>query len=140
MPRWTVVLLVVMGALVVLVPVGGIAAYIHASGRNHEDMRFPSDDVTVARCTLDPVTGRPVAELSVTSRAAREGTYTVTVEFRDEREKVVDRGVGTVEGLAIGATGRTKAVGARAYAGGVPGCVVHDAEFRSTEPVATAGP
>ncbi|MFF5708483.1 hypothetical protein [Streptomyces sp. 62] len=140
MPRRVVVLLAAMGAMVVLVPVGGITAYIYASGRNHEDMRFPSDDVTVARCALDPAAGRPVAELSVTGRAAREGAYTVTVEFQDEREEAVDRGVGTGGGLAVGATGRTKAVGARAYAGGVPRCVVHDAEFRSAEPVATAGP
>ncbi|MFF0556958.1 hypothetical protein [Streptomyces sp. NPDC004266] len=138
MPRWLVVLWVAMGALVVLVPVGALAAYIYVSGKVHEDMRFPSDDVTVARCALDPATGRPVAELSVTSGAAREGTYTVTVEFRDEREKAVDRGTGTVGDLAVGATGRTAVVGARAYGGGAPRCVVLDAEFESTEPVATA--
>ncbi|WP_030693209.1 hypothetical protein [Streptomyces globisporus] len=138
MPRWAVVLLVAVGALVVLVPVGGIAAYVYASGKAHEDMRFPSEDVTVARCALDPATGRPVAELSITSRAAREGTYTVRVEFRDEREKAVDQGTGTVRDLAVGATGRTTVVGARASGGGAPRCVVFDAAFESTEPVATA--
>ncbi|WP_123455171.1 hypothetical protein [Streptomyces sp. PanSC19] len=135
-----VVLLVAMGALFVLVPVGGLAAYIYTSGKVHEGMRFPDQDVTVARCALDPATGRPVAELSVTSRAARRGTYTVTVEFQDEREKAVDRGTGTVGDLAVGAVGRTAVTGAKAYGGGVPRCVVFDAEFESTEPVATAGP
>ncbi|SEC61133.1 hypothetical protein [Streptomyces sp. TLI_105] len=138
MPRWAVVLLVTMGALVVLVPVGGIAAYVYVSGEVHEGMRFPSDDVTVARCALDPATGRPVAELSITSQAVRKGAYTVTVEFQDEREEAVDRGTGTVRDLAVGATGRTTVAGAKAYGGGVPRCVVFDAEFESTEPVANA--
>ncbi|KQX58910.1 MULTISPECIES: hypothetical protein [unclassified Streptomyces] len=137
MPRWVIVMLVVTGALVVLVPVGGIAAYIYASGKNHENMRFPSDDVTVARCAVDPATGRPVADLSVTSGAVREGTFTVTVEFQDEREKAVDRGVGVVRGLAVGATGRTTVVGAEKYRAGSPRCVVYDAEFASTDAVTT---
>ncbi|MER5311473.1 hypothetical protein ABT034_27200 [Streptomyces sp. NPDC002773] len=134
MPRWVVVVLGVTGSLVVLMPVGGIVAYMYAVGRNHETLRFPSEDVTVARCALDPVSGRPVAELSVMSRAAHRGTYTVTVEFQDEREKAVDRGTGVVEDLAIGATGRTVVVGAEAYGGGVPRCVVYEADFGSTEP------
>ncbi|MFF4868192.1 hypothetical protein ACIPQA_02990 [Streptomyces sp. NPDC090109] len=138
MPRWVIVLLVATGALVVLVPVGGIAAYIYAVGENHKDLRFPSEDVSVARCALDPATGRPVAELSVTSRAAREGTYRVTVEFLDEGGKAVDRGTGTVGDLAVGATGRTVAKGAKAYGGGTPVCVVEYAEFESTVPAATA--
>ncbi|MFE0648848.1 hypothetical protein ACFVZH_09710 [Streptomyces sp. NPDC059534] len=140
MPRWVIVLLSVAGALVVLLPVGGIVAYIYAVGENHKDLRFPSDDVTVARCGLDPVSKRPVAELSVTSQAARRGTYTVTVEFQDERERSVGRATGVVEDLAVGATGRARAVGGEAYERGEPVCVVYDADFASTEPVATATP
>ncbi|MCX4983139.1 hypothetical protein [Streptomyces sp. NBC_00572] len=136
MPRWAVVVLVVVGSLVVLVPIGGIVAYMYAVGENHKNLRFPSQDVTVARCAVDPVSGRPVAELSVTSRAARKGTYTVTVEFQDEREKAVERVTGVVEDLATGATGRTAVVGAEEYGQGAPRCVVYDAEFESTEPTA----
>ncbi|WP_411108194.1 hypothetical protein [Streptomyces sp. c-19] len=142
MPRWVVVVLWVVGSLVVLVPLGGIAAYVYAVGENHENLRFPPEDVTVARCVVDRVSGRPVAELSVTSEAGRRGTYTVTVEFQDEREKAVDRGVGVVEDLAVGATGRTVVAGAEAYGPGVPRCVVYEADFRSTAPTtgATVGP
>ncbi|GHG28223.1 hypothetical protein [Streptomyces zaomyceticus] len=138
MPRWAVAVLVVVGSLVVLVPIGGLAAYIYAMGENHKNLRFPSEDVTVARCALDPVSGRPVAELSVTSRAARRGTYTLTVDFQDEREEVVERVTGLVEDLAKGATGRTVVVGAGKYGQGTPRCVVYDARFASTEPSATA--
>ncbi|MEU3395495.1 hypothetical protein [Streptomyces filamentosus] len=121
MPRWAVVLMVVTGALCVLVPVGGVVAYVYASGRNHEDLRFPSEDVTVARCAPDPASGRPVAELSVTSRAARTGTYTVTVEFLDARGEPVGRGVGRVADLAAGATGRTVVSGPAPASGSVAG-------------------
>ncbi|WP_329621440.1 hypothetical protein OG357_13875 [Streptomyces sp. NBC_01255] len=140
MPRWAVVMLWVVGALVVLVPVGGIGAYIYAVGENHENMRFPSEDVTVARCAVDPVSKRPVAELSVTSQAGRRGSYTVTVEFQDEREKAVERGFGVVEDLADGGTGRTVVMGAEAYEQGVPRCVVYEAGFRATEPTAGGTP
>ncbi|MER6477489.1 hypothetical protein [Streptomyces filamentosus] len=142
MPRWAIVLMVVTGALCVLVPVGGVVAYVHASGRNHEELRFPSEDVTVARCAPDPASGRPVAELSVTSRAARTGTYTVTVEFLDARGEPVGRGVGKVADLAVGATGRTvvsgpaPASGSAAVSGGegaaekaAPRCDVYDVGF-----------
>ncbi|MFF6789656.1 hypothetical protein ACFY9C_11305 [Streptomyces filamentosus] len=121
MPRWAIVLMVVTGALCVLVPVGGVVAYVYASGRNHEDLRFPSEDVTVARCAPDPASGRPVAELSVTSRAARTGTYTVTVEFLDARGEPVGRGVGKVAGLAAGATGRTVVSGPAPASGSAAG-------------------
>ncbi|MER6095130.1 hypothetical protein ABT154_04605 [Streptomyces sp. NPDC001728] len=140
MSRWAIVVLVVVGSLVVLVPLGGIVAFIYVMGENHKNMRFPSDDVTVARCALDPAAGRPVAELSVTSRAAREGTFRVTVEFQGEREKAVGQGVGVVRDLAVGATGRATVVGARAYEGSSVRCLVYDAVFASTEPVATAMP
>ncbi|MFF5974122.1 hypothetical protein ACFY7C_21625 [Streptomyces sp. NPDC012769] len=147
MSRGAAAVLWVVGALVVLVPVGGIVAYMWAVGKNHENLRFPSQDVTVARCALDPVSKRPVAELSITSQASRRGTYTVTVEFQDEREKAVGQGVGVVEDLARGATGRTVVVGAKAYEGGggngsgagKPRCVVYDADFTSTEPTGSAG-
>lgn len=121
MPRWAIVLMVVTGALCVLVPVGGVVAYVYASGRNHEDLRFPSEDVTVARCAPDPASGRPVAELSVTSRAARTGTYTVTVEFLDARGEPVGRGVGKVADLAAGATGRTVVSGPAPASGSAAG-------------------
>ncbi|MEU6879770.1 hypothetical protein [Streptomyces sp. NPDC046712] len=124
----------------VLVPLGGIVAYMYAVGENHKNLRFASQDVTVARCTLDPVSRRPVAELSVTSQARRTGTYTVTVEFQDAREKAVDQGTGVVEDLAHGATGRTVVVGVKAYGGDSPKCVVQDADFRRTGPVPTATP
>ncbi|MFJ6520187.1 hypothetical protein ACIQJ4_18300 [Streptomyces filamentosus] len=121
MPRWAIVLMVVTGALCVLVPVGGVVAYVYASGRNHEDLRFPSGDVTVARCAPDPASDRPVAELSVTSRAARTGTYTVTVEFLDARGEPVGRGVGKVADLAAGATGRTVVSGPAPESGSAAG-------------------
>ncbi|MFF0472512.1 hypothetical protein [Streptomyces sp. NPDC004284] len=140
MSRGTIVVLVMLGVILVLVPIGGIVAYVYAMGENHKNLRFPSDDVTVARCGLDPVSKRPVAELSVTSQAGRRGTYTVTVEFQDDREKAVEQGTGVVKDLAVGATGRTVVVGAEAYAEGEPVCVVHDAYFKSTKPVATATP
>ncbi|MEV6331783.1 hypothetical protein [Streptomyces sp. NPDC051909] len=146
MPRWAVVLLWVTGAVIVLVPVGLMAGFMYVYGKNHEGMRFPSDDATVTMCRLDPVSKRPVAELSVTSQAAHRGTYRVTVEFRDDRGKAVEQGVGTVEDLPRGATGRAVVVGVKAYGAGAPKCVVYDAEFRSTEPAsstepsATAGP
>ncbi|MFL9683372.1 MULTISPECIES: hypothetical protein [Streptomyces] len=140
MPRWVIGLWVAMGALFVLAPLGVLVGYVSVSGENHEGMRFPSDDVRVARCAVDPVSGRPVAELWVTSRAERAGTYTVTVEFLDGGGKAVGRGVGRVEDLAVGATRRTVVVGEEEYGRGGPECVVRDAEFGSSGPAGEGAP
>ncbi|MFJ9428919.1 hypothetical protein ACIRQY_04560 [Streptomyces sp. NPDC101490] len=140
MPRWAVVTLVVAGALVVLVPIGIFVGFVYVYGKNHENMRFPSEDVTVARCGVDPETRRPVAELSITSRAARDGTFTVSVGFLDGQGAVADQGTGAALEVAPGATGTTVVTGARAFGGGEPRCVVEDAVFASTGPSATATP
>ncbi|MBT2439426.1 hypothetical protein J7E93_04670 [Streptomyces sp. ISL-36] len=137
MPRWAIVLLVVTGSLVVLVPVGLLAAYVYAYGENHKDMRFPSQDVTVTGCTLDPESRRPVAELGVTSQAQRRGTYTITLEFQDGQGAVVGSGTAVVEDLATGASERTVVVGANAGGSGAPQCVVADVDFEATKPVGT---
>ncbi|MFE3072683.1 hypothetical protein [Streptomyces sp. NPDC059247] len=140
MPRWAVVTLVVAGALVVLVPVGIFVGYVYAYGENHKDMRFPSDDVTVARCGLDPATRRPVAELSITSGAVRDGTFAVTVGFLDGQGATADRGTGAALEVAPGATGTTVVTGTKAFGRDAPRCVVEDAVFASTETSAATGP
>ncbi|WP_137993648.1 hypothetical protein [Streptomyces vilmorinianum] len=134
MPRWAVVLLVVAGALIVLTPVAVLGGYVYVYGKVHEGMRFPSEDVTVARCALDPVSRRPVAELAVTSEASRRGSYTVTLEFQDASGGVRETGTAYVEDLPRGASERAVIVGAKPFGDGVPECVVVDAEFLATSP------
>ncbi|MFE7414123.1 hypothetical protein [Streptomyces laurentii] len=130
-----VVLVVTVGGLT-LTPVVILGGYFYVYGKNHENLRFPEEDVTVARCARDPEARRAAAELSVTSRAARQGTYTVTVEFRDGRGTLVEQGSARVEKLLPGATGRTTVVGAVPYGRGrgAPRCAVVDAAFQSTVP------
>ncbi|MFE5616025.1 hypothetical protein [Streptomyces sp. NPDC056524] len=140
MPRWVIVLLVVVGASVVLAPVGLLVGFIYVYGENHADMRDPVEDVSVARCAVDPVTRRPVAELTVTSQAARTGTYHLMIDFQDRDGRFVETVRPAVEDLAPGATGRAAAVGRWPYEGGGLRCVVMEARFASTEPVGTASP
>lgn len=100
MGGWTVAMITV-GALVGVVLLGlfgTLVAYIWASGKVHENMRFPGEDVTVTFCGRDEVTGRPVAGVRVASGAARPGTYTVHVVFRDLRS---GKGRGVDAGRAV---------------------------------------
>ncbi|MEU9704615.1 hypothetical protein [Streptomyces sp. NPDC047981] len=126
-----------MGSAVVLVPLVGLGLFIYAYGENHKDMRFPSDDVTVALCAVDPVTRHPVAEVTVTSRAAVKGTYTVTVDFQGREGRFVETGTVMVEDLSPGATGRAAVVGVRRFGDGEPRCEVVDAQFEAADPVET---
>ncbi|MFF9016057.1 hypothetical protein ACF09C_24210 [Streptomyces sp. NPDC014870] len=135
MPRWAIVLLVVVGSTVVLVPIAVMVGFVYVYGENHKNMRFPSDDVTVARCAVDPVSRRPVAELTVTSQAAVKGTYTVMVDFQGREGRFVETGHSVVEDLAPGATGRAVVVGVRPFDDGEPRCEVMDAQFEATESV-----
>ncbi|NEC63396.1 hypothetical protein [Streptomyces sp. SID9727] len=141
MGGWTVALITV-GALIG-VAVVGLVAYIWASGKVHENLRFPDEDVTVTSCGRDEVTGRPVAGVRVTSEAARPGTYTVHVVFRDLRSGV-DAGEGgaTVADLAVGATAIRRVTGPVPVRGGA-GCELGDVTFESTRPAreeASPGP
>ncbi|MFG2770761.1 hypothetical protein [Streptomyces sp. NPDC048350] len=140
MPRWAIVLLVVVGSVVVLAPVGLLVGFVYVYGENHEDMRFPSEDVTVARCAVDPVSQRPVAELTVTSQAANRGTYTVMLDFQDREGRFVETRYPAVEDLSPGGTDRVVVVGFRQIEGGEPRCVVREARFEATEPKDTASP
>lgn len=149
MPRWAIVLLVGTGAVVVLAPIGLLVGYVHVYGANHENMRFPSDDVTVARCGVEPASRRPVAELTITSQAARKGGYAVLLDFQVGEGGLVTTGRAVVEGLAPGETGRATVVGERsvdgrsADGGSAEGltCVVADARFEAAaEPKASVSP
>ncbi|WP_405899608.1 hypothetical protein OG242_20855 [Streptomyces sp. NBC_00727] len=138
MGGWTVAMITV-GALVGVVLLGlfgTLVAYIWASGKVHENMRFPGEDVTVTFCGRDEVTGRPVAGVRVASGAARPGTYTVHVVFRDLRSgkgRGVDAGEGraTVAGLAVGATASRRVTGPVPVWGGAR-CELGDVTFEST--------
>ncbi|MFE9859418.1 hypothetical protein [Streptomyces sp. NPDC005780] len=138
-PRWVVVLIVVIVSLLVLSPVALVVGFIYVWGKNHENMRFPSQDVTLSSCRRDAVTGGPVTEVRVTSRAKQPGTYTVHLSFRDPRGK--DGGEGRSEpagrrtvvlkDLAVGATVTRETVGPVPVRGR-PQCVVADVTFLST--------
>ncbi|TRV79457.1 hypothetical protein FKN01_09895 [Streptomyces sp. 130] len=136
------------GGTVALITVGGLVgaavvgllgtlfAYIWVSGRVHENLRFPVEDVTVTSCARDEVTGRPVAGVRVTSEAARPGTYTVHVVFRDLRGgggRGADAGEGgvTVADLAVGATASRRVTGPVPVWGGAE-CELGDVTFEST--------
>ncbi|WP_406093200.1 hypothetical protein [Streptomyces sp. NBC_01013] len=139
-PRWWVVLIVVIASLAALSPVALVVGFFYVSGQNHENMRFPSWDVAVASCRRDAVTGGPVAEVRVTSRAKRPGTYTVHLSFRDPRGKGGDEdrsepaGRRTVvfKDLAVGAT-VSREIAGPVPVRGRPRCVVADVTFLSTE-------
>ncbi|MGW6207888.1 hypothetical protein ACWF9B_30150 [Streptomyces sp. NPDC055089] len=142
MPRWAVVLIVVTVSLLVLSPVALVAGFFYVYGKNHEDLRFPSWDVTVASCRRDAVSGGPVARVRVTSRAKRPGTYTVYLSFRDLRDlRGKDGGEGGSEpagrrtvvfqDLAVGATVAREIAGPVPVRGR-PQCVVADVTFLST--------
>ncbi|MEV5601018.1 hypothetical protein AB0L33_06210 [Streptomyces sp. NPDC052299] len=133
------VALVTVGGLIALAVVGGLVGLIvfaHGYGEVHADMRFPADDVTVTSCDRDEVTGRPVAGIRVTSEAARPGTYTVHVVFRDLRGakgRGVEAGEGgvTVARLAVGATASGRVTGP-VPVWGRAGCELGDVTFDST--------
>ncbi|MGW0935032.1 hypothetical protein [Streptomyces sp. NPDC002666] len=138
-PRWVVVMIVLIVSLLVLSPFALVVAFFYVWGKNHENMRFPSWDVTVASCRRDAVTGGPAAEVRVTSQAKRPGTYTVYLSFRDPRGK--DGGEGRSEpagrrtvvfrDLAVGAT-VTREIAGPVSVRGRPQCVVADVTFLST--------
>lgn len=138
-PRWVVVLTVVIVSLLVLSPFALVAGFFYVWGKNHEDLRFPSWDVTVASCRRDAVTGGPVAEVRVASQAKRPGTYTVYLSFRDLRGK--DGGEGRSEpagrrtvvfkDLPVGAT-VTREIAGPVAVRGRPQCVVADVTFLSS--------
>ncbi|WP_260255619.1 hypothetical protein [Streptomyces sp. 840.1] len=145
MPRWAVTLIVVTVSLLVLSPVALVAAFFDAWGKNHEDLRFPSRDVTVASCRRDAATGGPVAEVRVTSRAKRRGSYTVYLSFRHLRDKgggaggseAAGRRTVVIKDLAVGAT-VTREIAGPVPVRGRPQCVVTDVTFLSTAPAARA--
>ncbi|HEY9331258.1 MAG TPA: hypothetical protein VIS09_23965 [Streptomyces sp.] len=138
-PRWAVVLIVVIVSLLVLSPIAFVMAFFYVWGKNHENLRFPSWDVTVASCRRDAVTGGPVAEVRVTSQAKRPGTYTVHLSFRDPRGKGGGEGGSEPAGrrtvvlkdLAVGATVAREIAGPVPVRGR-PQCVVADVTFLST--------
>ncbi|TXS39497.1 hypothetical protein EAO72_31195 [Streptomyces sp. or43] len=144
-PRGVMVLIVVVVSLLVLSPVALVVGFFYVWGRNHEDMRFPSEDVSVSSCRKDAVTGGPVAVVRVASRAARPGTFTVRLGFRDLRGK--DGGEGrsepagrrtvVFEDLAVGATA-TGEIAGPVPVRGRPQCVVADVTFLSTALAARA--
>lgn len=133
------VVAIVLGSVAAVVGLGLLALFIafaYVYGENHAGMRFPSDDVTVASCVRDEVTGRPAASIRITSGAARSGTYTVRVAFRDA-------GTGQGRGTAAGESGVTVAdlaaggTVSRQVAGpvpvrGAPVCELGDVTFEST--------
>lgn len=149
MPGWAVALIVATGALVVLALLV-LMGFSYVYGKNHEDMRFPSDDVTVSSCRLDATTGRPMAEVRVTSRATRRGTYTVPLVFRDlpagsvkgaaagsARNAAAGRSTVVVADLAVGATASRQVTGPVPVLG-LPECEIGDVTFLSTAAAASA--
>ncbi|WP_224756199.1 hypothetical protein [Streptomyces sp. col6] len=142
MPRWAVVLIAVTGSAVVLLPILAVVGFFSASGAMHENLRFAYEDVTVSSCRLDAKTRRPVAGVRVTSRAARSGSYTVYLAFRDRaagggKGAYAGKGVAAgkrtvvVKDLAVGATASERVVGPVAV-WGRPVCEVADVTFLST--------
>ncbi|GAA2783708.1 hypothetical protein [Streptomyces showdoensis] len=126
MPRWLVVVLVTVGALTVLAPVGVFVGYVYVSGTIHEDMRFPEDDVALATCVTDPVSGRPTARVEL-EEGVPAGAYTVGVDFLDTSE--AGRGAVVDAGSVVLSTGpegprRAVLVGAKRFGGGELGCGV----------------
>lgn len=138
-PRWVVVLIVVIVSLLVLSPVALVVGFFYVWGKNHEDLRFPSQDVTLSSCRKDAVTGGPVAEVRVTSQAKQPGTYTVQLSFRDLRGKGGGEGGSEPAGrrtvvlkdLPVGATVAREIAGPVPVRGR-PQCVVADVTFLST--------
>lgn len=149
-PRWAVVLIVVIVSLLVLSPVALVVGFFYVWGKNHEDLRFPSWDITVASCRRDTATGGPVAQVRVTSQAKRPGTYTVYLSFRDLRgtdggeggSEPAGRRTVVLKDLPVGAT-VTREIAGPVPVRGRPQCVVADVTFLSTAPArrsATATP
>ncbi|MGC4949937.1 hypothetical protein ACLQ2N_27530 [Streptomyces sp. DT224] len=141
------IVLTAVGGLIALAAVGGLVVMIlfaHAYGEVHADMRYPYDDVTVTSCRTDEETRRPVAGVRITSEAARQGTYTVYLEFRGHAAgsgKTVAAGKRTlvVKDLAVGATAAERVVGPVAVPGSAE-CEVVDVMFRSTAGAVTVSP
>ncbi|WP_327273272.1 hypothetical protein OG609_14980 [Streptomyces sp. NBC_01224] len=148
-PPWVMAVIVLSVVVVILVPVGFVVSFFYVWGKNHENLRFPSDDVTLSSCRQDAVTGRPVVEVLVVSEAAQRGTFTVHVEFRDARGKGKGKGEGNsspagkrtvvFKDLERGGTETEEVVGP-APVRGRPECVVADATFLSTALAATSRP
>ncbi len=139
--------LITVGGLIALAAVGGLVAMIlfaHAYGEVHADMRYPYDDVTVTSCRMDEETRRPVAGVRITSEAARRGTYTVHLVFRDRaagsgKDAAAGKRTLVVEDLAVGATVSERVVGPTAMLG-PPECEADDVTFQSTAGAATVSP
>ncbi|MEU2025916.1 hypothetical protein ABZ565_27765 [Streptomyces sp. NPDC016469] len=142
MPRWAVALIAVTASVVVLSPIVAVVGFFYADGKIHESLRFADEDVTVFSCGLDAETRRPVAGVRITSRAARPGSYTVSLGFRDraagsEKGAAAGKRTVVVKDLAVGATASERVVGPVAVLGR-PACEVVDVTFLSTALVSAA--
>ncbi|MCX0245720.1 hypothetical protein [Streptomyces drozdowiczii] len=141
------VALITVGALIAVAAVAGLVGLVvfaHAYGEVHADMRYPYDDVTVTSCRMDEETRRPVAGVRITSEAARRGTYTVHLVFRDRaagsgKDAAAGKRTLVVKDLAVGATVSDRVVGPDAVPG-PPECEVAEVTFRSTAGAATVSP
>ncbi|THA65346.1 hypothetical protein E6P78_18690 [Streptomyces sp. A0958] len=143
MPGRQVALITVGATLVALIAVS-VVGFVYAYGQNHENLRFPSQDVTVSSCRRDATTGRPVADIRVTSQAGRRGTYTVPLVFRDLPDAGGEGGAAArstvvVADLAVGATASRQVTGPVPVLGRAE-CEIGDVTFLSTAAAATASP
>ena len=130
--RW--ILSMVVGALIALSAIGGIASggkNDSAAGSANNDVGVPSsatvssaplshfttashpaaDDVDLAGCELDHDTGFGTATLAVTNHSSKESNYIVTVEFADAHGTQVGTADGFVNNVSSGQRARSSAVG-----------------------------
>jgi hypothetical protein len=68
-----------------------------------------ADDVEVAGCSLDGVTGWMTAVLAVTNSTDKTADYVITVSFENKTGQQLASGNGVVQGLASGQTTKTDA-------------------------------
>lgn len=132
--------------VVVLIPAALTGLYIHATGKNHEHLRYPDEDITVMSCRRDPSTGLPTARVRVTSRAARTGTYRVTIAFTATSGTPAGRTTTLFKNVAP-AQSLTRQANGPQRTPGPPACTVTDTTFAAssgrpappTSPAPTAG-
>ncbi|MFF5637908.1 FxLYD domain-containing protein [Streptomyces sp. NPDC012825] len=73
----------------------------------------------ITACAVDPSTERPRAELLITNRSGKAGTYFVNVEFVDASNRRLDGAVVSASAVAPGQEAKVGAQGANRVTSGI---------------------
>ncbi|OKI00774.1 hypothetical protein A6A06_17735 [Streptomyces sp. CB02923] len=113
-----------------------------AASATSEELPFeapPEKDVKITSCSVDKLTGRPVAELEISNHGEREATYMLAVEFVSADGTSLGAGTTMKSALAAGHRGLATARG-RTPASGKPVCRMVDVSRYPAKPKSSGSP